>query len=91
MRKRMRARGSDVQSCVPGEGGQLGPKLGDLFPRVRDISANVGAELDHRLVHLRLDALLQRYLAVIENLLDLRSQLAGLRDRRSEIPPRCQG
>src|SRR4030095_2432678 len=41
--------------------------------------ANFGAELDHRLVHLRLDLLFKDNLPILEDLLDVRPQLARLR------------
>ena len=44
-----------------------------------DRIANLGAELDHRLVHLGFDLLLEHHLAAFENLLNVRTQLARLR------------
>ena len=40
---------------------------------------NLGAELDDRLVHLRFDVFLQGDLAVVENLLNVGTQLARFR------------
>jgi hypothetical protein len=75
----MRAGGSDQQTAVGGEVGKLAPKLQDLRARALDIGANLRAELNDRLVHLRFDVFLQRYLPVLENLLNVGSQLARLR------------
>ena len=44
-----------------------------------DVVANLRAKLDDRLMHLRFDALFQKHLAVRQNLLDVRTQLARLR------------
>ena len=41
-----------------------------------DRIANLRAQLDHRLVHLRFDLLLKHDLAALENLLDVRTQFA---------------
>ena len=47
--------------------------------RLLDVAADAGADLDDRLVHLGLDALVQEDLALVEELLDVRAQLARLR------------
>src|SRR6266478_9943189 len=45
----------------------------------RNRIANLSAELDHRLMHLRLDLLLEHDLSTLEDFLDVRPQLARLR------------
>ena len=47
--------------------------------RINNRLANFGAELDDRLVHLRLDLLFEHNLAALENFLNMRPQLARLR------------
>ncbi len=56
----------------------MAAQLGDVFARVPDVTTNVGAEFHHRLVHFGFDALIERDLAVVQNLLDVRAQLARL-------------
>src|SRR5437870_9370296 len=47
--------------------------------RVLDGITNLSAELDDGLVHLRFDLLFQHDLAALEDFLNVRAQLAGLR------------
>ena len=49
-----------------------------MLAGIGNVAANFRAELDHGLMHLRLDPLLQHYLAILENLLNVRAQLARL-------------
>jgi len=49
-----------------------------VISRATDGIANFGAELYHRLVHLRLDLLLKRDFPAFENFVDVRAQLARL-------------
>ena len=51
----------------------------DLVSRLLNVLADAGADLDHRLVHLRLDALGQQRLALLHDLgVDVRAQVARL-------------
>ena len=50
-----------------------------MFARMRNRIANFRPELDHRLVHFGFDLLFQGDFAALENLLDVRPQLASLR------------
>src|SRR5438874_12592726 len=47
--------------------------------------ANFGAELNHRLVHLRLDLLFKDNFPMLEDLLDVRPQLARFRIDNGEL------
>ena len=79
MRKGVRARGSDLQSAAPRQQREFRSQLCDLFARLVNILANLRAQLDDRLVHLRFHVLFQRHPPVIENLLDVRTQLPRFR------------
>jgi hypothetical protein len=50
-----------------------------LLARARGIAADLCAQLDHRLMHLRLDPLFQNDFAAGNNLLNMRTQLPRLR------------
>src|SRR6266404_8889737 len=50
-----------------------------MVARTGNRIANLSAELDHRLMHLRLDLLLEHDLSTLEDFLDVRPQLARLR------------
>src|SRR5206468_12689618 len=50
-----------------------------MVARTGNRIANLGAEFDDRLVHLRLDLLLEHDLSTLEDFLDVRPQLARLR------------
>ena len=75
--------------AAPGERSEFAAKLDHMLARVSDRLANLRAKLDHRLVHLGLDLLLQRNFAVFENFLNVRPQLARLRidDRKFLLDP----
>ena len=73
MRKRMGAGGSNQQAAPRGEGRQFAPQFHHLLAGTLYVVTNLGAELDDRLVHLRLDVFFQSDLAVVENLLDVRA------------------
>src|SRR6266545_2035701 len=85
MRERMRASRRDLQSSFARELGQLAPKIDNVIARAFDIVANLGAKLDHRLVHLRLDLFLEQNFAALENFLNVRAQLARLRIDNGEL------
>ena len=59
--------------------GQLAAQFDHLLRAHTRIAANLGAQLDDRLMHLRFDVLLQKHFAVGQDLLDMRTQLARLR------------
>ena len=63
----------------PASSRQFAAQIDHVRARIDDRLANFGAELDHRLVHLRLDLLFERDFAALENFLDVRPQLACLR------------
>ena len=79
MRERMGPGGGNLQPAMAGHGGKLAPQADDLGPRIVDVAADVGPEFDDRLVHLRLDLLVQCHRAGAENLLNVRTQFARLR------------
>ena len=61
------------------DGREFAAKLNHLLASRGHITANFGAQLDDRLMHLRLDAFFQKHFAVGQNLLNVRAQLARLR------------
>src|SRR4030095_1508791 len=69
----------DLWSAAGGEFSQPAAQLDHVDTGIDNRLANFGAELDHRLVHLRLDLLFKDNLPILENLLDVRPQLARLR------------
>src|SRR4029453_3328769 len=83
--KRVRTRRSDAHSVLPREPDDLGPHLADVLADLGDVLADPGADLDHRLMHLRLDPLLQEDLSLVEDLLDVRAQLSRLRIQDLEL------
>jgi hypothetical protein len=56
-----------------------------MCTRVLDRIANLGAQLDDRLVHLGFDLLFEHDLAALENFLNVRTQLARLRIDNGEF------
>src|SRR5678816_2167490 len=48
-----------------------------MRPGIIDVAANFRAQLDHRLMHLGLDLLLEGNFAVLKNLVNVRAQLAS--------------
>ena len=60
-----------------------------MLAGIGDRLANLRAELDDRLVHLRLDLLLEQDLAALENFLNVRTQFArlGIDDREFFLDP----
>ena len=77
VRKRMGAGGRDLESFHPGDRSQFASKLNHLLSRRPDVVTNFGAEFDDRLVHFGFDVFFQEHFAVGENLLNVRTQLAG--------------
>ena len=64
------------KGCVAGESDHRPADLGDLRAGFADVVADVGSDLDHALVHLRLYALAQQLLALADDLgLDVTAQL----------------
>ena len=88
----MRPGRCDLQAIAPGDRGQITAKLDDLLARAGDVRTNFRAEFDDGLVHLRSDSLLQKYFAVGQNLLDVRTQFARLwiDDLEFLLDPECK-
>src|SRR5881394_3305346 len=85
----MGADGGDPQVRLVRERSEFAPQLDDVLARVRDRSANLRAQLDHRLVHLRLDLLLEQDFAALEDFLNVGTQFTRLRvdDREFLLDP----
>src|ERR1700730_8604178 len=79
MREWMRARRRDLQAVARRNRRQVAAKLNDLLSRASCVTTDLGAQLNHRLVHLGFDAFFQKYFAVCQNLLNVRAQLTRLR------------
>ena len=79
VRKRMSAGRCDLQAVACRQRGQLTAQFDYLLARTRCIVTNFRAQLDHRLVHLRLDPLFQNVFAAGNDFLNVRSQLTCLR------------
>src|SRR5438477_3351421 len=79
MREWMSTGGGNLQSVLRCKRCQLASKIDDLLSRASRVAADLGAELDHRLMHLRLNVLFQNHFAAGENLLNVRTQLARFR------------
>ena len=78
--KGMRGAGAQQQPVVLGELHHRPPQVQDVGLRFLDVLADTGADLDHRLVHLRLDALVELALALGNDLgVDVRAQIEGER------------
>jgi hypothetical protein len=75
----------DLQPAAAGQFREFTPQFNHMRARVLDRIANLGAELDHRLVHLGFDLLLEQDFAALENLLNVRPQLARLRIDNREL------
>src|SRR5579864_6056149 len=70
--------GAQPQPMLLGERDHVVPQLLHVLFRVLDAVANPGAHLDDRLVHLRLDLLLQHHLSFFEDFrMDVGAQVAG--------------
>ena len=78
MRKWMRADRRDLEFAAPGQRGETTSQLRHMRPGIIDVAANFRAQLNHRLMHLRLDLLLERKFAVLQNFMNVRAQLARL-------------
>src|SRR5437763_7486778 len=70
--------GSDAKTAGVSERGQIAAQLGDVLAGIGDVPANFSSQLDDRLVHLRLDLLLEHDLAALQDFLNVRTQLARL-------------
>src|SRR6202030_2584249 len=75
----MRPDRRDFQSGFAGEVGQLAAKIEDVLARALNVGANLSPELDHRLMHLRLDLLFEQDFSALKDLLNVRFQFARLR------------
>ena len=78
---------------APASARQFAAQIDHMIARVGDRLANLSAEFDHRLVHLRFDLLLEHDFAALENFLNMRPQLARLRidDRELFLNPERKG
>src|SRR5262249_3006719 len=79
VRKRMCADRRDLEPCLASEFRQPAAQLDHVRTRMFDRIANLGTELHHRLMHLRLYLLFEHHLAALEDFLNMRAQLARLR------------
>ena len=78
--KRVRGAGTQQQAVLAGELHHGAAQVEDVGARLLHVAAHAGADFDHRLVHLRLDALVELPLALLDDLgVDVRSQV--VRDR----------
>src|SRR5580704_10929107 len=76
----MRAPGGQTQLAVLGQLYHVPPQPNQLAARLLDVITNAGADLDHRLVHLRFYGFLQEHLALGDDLhIDMRTQIARFR------------
>ena len=73
----MRAGGGDAQTDALRGVGQVAPVPDDFAGELLDAGADLGADLDDRLVHLALDLIAERGRARREQLGDVRAQLPG--------------
>ena len=78
MRERMRACRGDAQSVFACQADDLAAQASDFAPCFGDVLTNRSADLDHRVMHLPLDLLLEPLLPLGKHLLDVRLQLARL-------------
>src|SRR5438132_1796125 len=74
----MRANRRNLEFAARGQRGQTTAQLRHMHPGIVDVAANFRAQLDHRLMHLRLDLLFEGNFAVFENFVNVRAQLPRL-------------
>jgi hypothetical protein len=78
--ERMRGAGAEQQAVLLGQLHHRAAQIQDVGARLFHVAAHAGADLDDRLVHLRLDALVELPLALLDDLgVDVRSEV--VRDR----------
>ena len=78
--ERMRRAGDETQAVLLGERDHAAPQVLQILGGLRDGPADAGADLDDRLVHLRLHTLVHLTLALLDDLhLDVRAEIE--RDR----------
>jgi hypothetical protein len=75
----MRRGGDYCQSGFPCQPGNYAAQTGDVDPRLLDVFADAGADLNHRLNHLGLNLLAENHLPFLEKLGHMRPQLTSLR------------
>ena len=78
-RNGMRRSGCNPKSVLLGQRGNDTPQVRYISPRLLDVFADAGADLDHRLDHLGLDLFAENHLPFVEKLRNVRTQLARLR------------
>jgi hypothetical protein len=81
----MGARGRDGQAVAPGQPGELAAQADDLAAGHLDVLADGGPDLDHRLVHLRLQLVLEQLPAGFQKLLDVGAQVPRLQVDELEL------
>ena len=76
--ERMRGGGGQPETVFAGQLDNAAAEFGDIPAGFLDVLADAGADFDDRLVHLRLDLLLQETLALFDDLeLDVRAEVAA--------------
>ena len=76
VRKWVCAHRSNLEAAAAREFCKFGAQLDNMRTRIDYRLANFSAELNDRLVHLRFDLLFEHDFPALENLLDMRAQLA---------------
>src|SRR5689334_2839712 len=89
----MRAGGCNFQPAAPGHSRELATEADDLFAGIMHVLANIGAELDHRLVHFGFDLFFECDFAFTEDLLNMRAEFARFRinDLELFLNSKCEG
>ncbi|MNL41779.1 hypothetical protein D3C87_1642030 [compost metagenome] len=72
------ARGHDLEAVLLGQAGDRRAQLHDVLGGLGDVGADVGADLDDRLVHLGLDALAEDHAPLFEHDRDVTAKLPRL-------------
>jgi hypothetical protein len=84
IRKRMCSSGRDLQPVARRQFRQFATKIDNLSPALR-ASLQISVPADYRLMQLELDLLFQNHFAAVQDLLDVRTQLARLRINNLEF------
>ena len=74
----MRSGRGDTETAFSAEPDDLASQPGDVPSRLVDVCADVGPDLDDRLMHLALDLIFQTEGSLGENLLNMRLHVARL-------------
>src|SRR2546425_164749 len=84
-RKRMRRGGDNHQISFCRQARDDAAQAGNIRARFLNVLADAGADLNHRLDHLRLDLLAEDHLAFFQEFRDVRTQLARFRINNLEF------